>query len=87
MKKKTITLENFITRRAGTKYLDYEGGKDDTNDKGIENTMKTSRGIQKKIKKNSTSVPSNSKIENYFTKKALTEDNPSVKVFNVIEYQ
>ena len=43
MKKKTNTLDNFITWRAGTKGLDYGGGKDDTNGKGIKNNMRTSK--------------------------------------------
>ena len=41
MKKKTNTLDNFITCRAGTKDLDYGGGKDDTNGKETKNNMRT----------------------------------------------
>ena len=43
MKKKTITLDNFIIWRAGTKDLDYGGGKDDTNGKGIKNKLVTTQ--------------------------------------------
>ena len=64
MKKKTNTLDNFITWRAGTKDLDYGGGKDDTNGKGIKNNMRTSkRSSHKKIKRNTTSVTSNNKLK------------------------